>query len=75
MVSDAGRQLLFQGDDRLGVFGGEGNIVAIDAAADTLAAIAVGASETGVDVDLADPATEAAPQVVPVGMNAQFGMN
>lgn len=70
MISHAVRHLFFKRDDRLGVSGGEGDVVAVDAAADPLASVTIGAGKTGVHVDLADPAAETAPQVVAIGMDA-----
>ena len=75
MVGHAGRQLFFQGDDRLGLLGREGDVVAVDAAAGAFAAVAVGTGKAGIHIDLADPAAETATQVVAVGIDAELFMD
>lgn len=64
------RNLFFERNYWLSVPGREGTVIAIYAAADTLAAVSVGACKTGVHIDLADPAAKTAPQVMAIGIDA-----
>jgi hypothetical protein len=75
MIGHPGCNLLFKRDLGQGIAGRKGDVIAVDAAAGTFAAVTIGAGKAGIHIDLADPATEPAAQVVAIGVDPQVRMD
>lgn len=72
MIGHPIRQLLLKGNLGQSLAGRKRDVVAIDTAAGPLAAVSIGAGETCININLADPAAKAVTQIVAVRIDPQI---